>query len=61
MNVLADIGTIPTIIQEDNSLSVSLPEGAVAGQVFIQYPPDSKNISTEDDMATEQRLSLIHI
>ena len=58
MNVLADIGTIPTIIQEDNSLSVSLPEGAVAGQVFIQYPPDSKNISTEDDMATEQRIYL---
>ena len=58
MNVLADIGNIPTIIQQDKSLRVSLPEGAIAGQVFIQYPPDSKNLSTADDLASEQRIYL---
>ena len=58
MNVLADIGNIPTIIQQDKSLRVSLPAGAIAGQVFIQYPPDSKNFSTADDLASEQRIYL---
>ena len=58
MNVLADIGNTPTIIQQDKSLRVSLPEGAIAGQVFIQYPPDSKNLSTADDLASEQRIYL---
>ena len=58
MNALADIGNTLTVMQQDKSLHVSLPEGAVAGQVFIQYPPDSKNLSTAADMATEQRIYL---
>ena len=58
MNALADIGNIPIVMQQDNFLHVSLPQGAVAGQVFIQYPPDSKNIATAADMATEQRIYL---
>jgi hypothetical protein len=58
MNALADIGNTLTVIQQDKSLHVSLPEGAVAGQVFIQYPPESKNLSTAADMATERRIYL---
>jgi hypothetical protein len=58
MTTLADIGGFLPIEQQDGSLIVTLPEGAVAGQVFIQYPPASKNLTTAADVTTEQRIYL---
>ncbi|SVA41871.1 uncharacterized protein METZ01_LOCUS94725, partial [marine metagenome] len=58
MTTSADIGGVLPIAQEDRSLIITLPEGAVAGQVFIQYPPNSKNLSTAADVTTEQQIYL---
>ena len=58
MGTLADIGGLLQIEQQDRSLVVTLPDGAVAGQVFIQYPPQSKHLSTVADVTTEQRIYL---
>jgi hypothetical protein len=43
MGTLADIGGLLQIEQQDRSLIVTLPDGAIAGQVFIQYPPASNS------------------
>jgi hypothetical protein len=58
MGTLADIGGLLQIEQQDRSLVVTLPQGAVAGQVFIQYPPASKNLTTAANATTENRIYL---
>jgi hypothetical protein len=58
MTTLADIGGLLPIEQQDRSLVVTLPDGAIAGQVFIQYPPSSKNLTTAADATSEKRIYL---
>jgi len=58
MTTLADIGGLLPIEQQDRSLVVTLPDGAIAGQVFIQYPPASKNLTTAADATSEKRIYL---
>ena len=58
MTSLANVGGLLPIEQQDRSLIVTLPEGAVAGQVFIQYPPTSKNLATTANATTENRIYL---
>jgi len=58
MTSLANVGGFLPIEQLDRSLIVTLPEGAVAGQVFVQYPPNSKHLSTVADVTTEQNIYL---
>ncbi len=58
MGTLADIGGLLPIEQQDRSLVVTLPDGAIAGQVFIQYPPASKNLTTAADATSEKRIYL---
>ena len=58
MTSLANVGGYLPIEQQDRSLIVTLPEGAVAGQVFIQYPPTSKNLATTANATTENRIYL---
>ena len=58
MGTLADIGGLLQIEQQDRSLVVTLPDGAIAGQVFIQYPPASKNMTTAADATNENRIYL---
>ena len=53
-----NVGGILPIEQLDRSLIVSLPDDAVAGQVFIQYPPNSKILSTAADVTTEKNIYL---
>jgi len=55
---LANVGGFLPIEQLDRSLIVTLPEDAVAGQVFIQYPPNSKILSTAADVTTEKNIYL---
>jgi hypothetical protein len=58
MTSLANVGGLLPIEQQDRSLIVTLPEGAIAGQVFIQYPPTSKNLTTTANATTENRIYL---
>jgi hypothetical protein len=58
MTSLANVGGILPIEQLDRSLIVTLPDDAVAGQVFIQYPPNSKILSTAADVTTEKNIYL---
>ncbi|SVD77137.1 uncharacterized protein METZ01_LOCUS429991, partial [marine metagenome] len=58
MTSLANVGGYLPIEQQDRSLIVTLPEGAVAGQVFIQYSPTSKNLATTANATTENRIYL---
>ena len=58
MSSLANVGGALPIEQSNRSLIITLPEGAVAGQVFIQYPPNSKNLATAADVTTEQQIYL---
>ena len=59
MNIVDDqVGDMLELYQEDRSLIVTLPEGAVSGKVYIQYPPASKQLTTADDIASEKRIVL---
>ncbi|MDC0215353.1 T9SS type A sorting domain-containing protein [Candidatus Marinimicrobia bacterium] len=59
MNIVDDqVGDILELYQEDRSLVMPLPEGAISGQVYIQYPPASKQLTTADDITSEQRIVL---
>jgi len=58
MTSLANVGGLLQIEQQDRSLVVTLPDGAIAGQVFIQYPPASKNLTTAADATNENRIYL---
>ena len=58
MTSLANVGGFLPIEQQDRSLIVTLPEGAVAGQVYIQYPSTSKNFATAANATTENRIYL---
>jgi len=54
----SDIGPLLNIAQQDRNLVVSLPEGAAAGQVFVHYPPASKQFSTITDVTSEKQIYL---
>ena len=59
MNIVDDqVGDMLELYQEDRSLIMTLPEGAVSGQVYIQYPPASKQLTTADDITSEKRIVL---
>ena len=59
MNVIDDqVGDVLELYQEDRSLVMTLPEGAISGQVYIQYPPASKQLTTADDITSEKRIVL---
>jgi len=59
MNIVDDqVGDMLELYQEDRSLVMTLPEGAISGQVYIQYPPASKQLTTADDITSEQRIVL---
>jgi len=59
MNIVDDqVGDMLALYQEDRSLVMTLPEGAISGQVYIQYPPASKQLTTADDITSEQRIVL---
>ena len=55
---MPEIGGRLAVEQIDKSIVVSLPEGAVAGQIFIEYPSNSKRFSTKSDITTEDNIYL---
>ena len=55
---MPEIGGRLAVEQIDKSIIVSLPEGAVAGQIFIEYPSNSKSFSTKSDITTEDNIYL---
>ena len=55
---MPEIGGRLAVEQIDKSIVVSLPEGAVAGQIFIEYPFNSKRFSTKSDITTEDNIYL---
>tara|TARA_B100001146_G_C16194669_1_gene441003 strand:- start:1240 stop:3636 length:2397 start_codon:yes stop_codon:yes gene_type:complete len=55
---MPEIGSRIEIEQIDKSIVVSLPEGSLAGQVFIEYPTSSMQFSTKSDITTEDHIYL---
>ena len=55
---MPEIGDRLAIEQVDKSIVVTLPEGSKAGQVFIEYPSNSKKLSTKSDITTKDHIYL---
>jgi hypothetical protein len=55
---MPEIGSRIEIEQIDKSIVVSLPEGSLAGQVFIEYPTSNMQFLTKGDITTKDHIYL---